>query len=250
MSSSERVARAERALPPREAVLLWLEGAREHRDLESYARSLVVEGTGLSPFDVIADRVLPRAPAQARASREDSSAASSRAVRDVAFLFGLVVCLNDTAQTVAREGWLRGLLVARTLGDDADEDGARGPSDVAAASLDLVREVRTEGSALGLLERRYFRGRPVLFREPAEAWARVQVQMDMVEVLSSVSQGPLGVGRRRSHGNQGSKAPGAARAAELEDDARIFAFGLLGEPLRARAIAQDRLRKSTAGGAG
>lgn len=67
MSSTERLTRAERALPPREAVLLWLEGAREHRDLGSYARSLVVEGAGLSPFDVIVDRVLPCAPAQARA---------------------------------------------------------------------------------------------------------------------------------------------------------------------------------------
>lgn len=109
--------------------------------------------------------------------------------------------------------------------------------------LDLDVRVATEARAT--LERQYYGGHDVLFPDAATACAG---HVDMVERLTMIAElmpsTSSGKARgRRSSGMSGDafQAGVADRVASLIDDAKVRAYEVLGDRLRAVAIMERRL---------
>jgi hypothetical protein len=109
----------------------------------------------------------------------------------------------------------------------------------------LSRDVEIENAARAQLQRRYFGGREVFFADTGQAWAE---HVDLVDRLERLAQGltpPAKPSSRRcsprTDGIASLEDRIAQRVEVLADDARVRAFGIMGERDRAVGIMERRL---------
>ena len=266
MTATARLARLERSLAPRDAVLLWFETARKYRSLTDYARSILGQGDPAPHMTWIQDQVVSSVTeALAGKGPLEIEREIWLSLRDAMFLYHLVVVLNVTAGEYALLAQLRSRVLVAELGplvmDPLSEDVvARRANPENARRVDRswqlwresteawVSDVRLEQLARSALDDAYFGGRPVLFDAVAEDWMQLGQQADRlqssVETLREPFRTRAGFHRQcllpKPASSIASRA--GARAAELADDARIAAFGALGERHRALRIVERRLR--------
>lgn len=123
----------------------------------------------------------------------------------------------------------------------------------AALGYALAR-VKAEEEARQALERRYFEGQSVLFRDAANRWADLHAEVACLLGLHTGLREVLGEARAADVSPpvpDVSDMPGCRpgeRARRLADDARIRAFETLGDRPRAVAIMDRRLRALSADG--
>ncbi len=258
MSLHQRLTKIERSLSPRDAVLLWVEEARLYLDLEAYARAQLAAGVTLSPIEVLVDRAAATSTSSRAGNEGERPVRTLPAVRDVVFLHALVLTLNESAQLIARDLLLRGLLAGRLMSDVLSDESdtakilGEAPPTAERGSMTweqwrelvtgLAGQLRIEEAAWALLGRRYFKGRSVLLPAPAEEWGQARAQLERLEALSKhPPAGVDAVARRRRDGKGRFDASVLRRADELADDAGISAFQWLGESAGARSIISRRL---------
>jgi hypothetical protein len=189
-------------------------------------------------------------------------AAVRRAVGDGVFLFTLAIGLNVVALEMARLEGLRATAVfywmGCLLGGPRAADLPPAEAKVYERELAdcwalwwpvldrLSLEVRVENEARTTLERRFFGGHEVLFSDAATSWAS---HVDMVERLVGLAETMASTGgsMARSRRSTRTAAGGslnervAERVARLADDARVRAYEILGDRLKAVEIMERRL---------
>jgi hypothetical protein len=278
VTTERRIARLEASLSPVEAVLHWLNEAQTFATLTAYLRSVAGEPLGPSPLD----RVLGSVESGVRAgmkgkARAEVDAAVTRAARQAALRFKLVLRLNVDAEDAAR---LQGLIAAglfylsRALASDelvvaalAASPDLRGAIDPDPASADgsawrrwreavfgLLTCVYREEEARRLLEERYLEGHRSLFadidhewtttREQAERLARIAVFLQSSETeepAASFEAIPLD-----SYRADVAEAA-AARADYVADVVRAEILQLSGEHGRAAALVARHLLANRTG---
>ncbi len=141
-----RLARAEAALSPKQAVLAWLAEAHAYPSLAAYVRSLVGQPEGAWPLVRIARQLAAgaRAASGARAVPDGASSVPDP-VSDALFLVELVLRLNLAAEDVLASGDPRARL--------AIEDAAR-----------------------RLIEERHLGGRAALFADLTARWGAARTK--------------------------------------------------------------------------
>jgi hypothetical protein len=112
----------------------------------------------------------------------------------------------------------------------------------------LIGEVKAEQLARRLIDRRYFHGRSVLFRETAKPWAELGAQIDRLDWMRQHVPKREGAQVGTDQRPEPAGEPGllgfraSERMRELVDDGRIAAFKTLGDHDRARQLVERRLR--------
>ena len=171
-------------------------------------------------------------------------------------LLCLVFILNGQAHEVARVEGLRASATFYWMGallggphepptSDQDAQERRDAWRLWRTVVDrLIADVRVETAARVSLERRYLAGHDVLFPDVATAWAE---HVDLVERLSDlagvITPGePAKAGRRKPCGSDSFDERVGALASRLADDARVRAYEVLGDRVRAVSIIERRLR--------
>jgi len=258
MSRPQRVTKLEHALAACDSVLLWLEEVRRFPSVVDYARATLDRADGGMPLERILERVVR---AVGERTKGTDAARAQRAIRqesrDAVFLYALVVELNQAAWNLTRD-WapialaltaqLR-CLAADPLSSDASAAEAvdRGWQAWWANAAAMVNEVDAAAAAQTEVEARYFTGRSVLFAEAADELASTQALADRVSQLMVALPTPLRarVPERSEARTDGLTQRVAARVAAVTEDARISAFQLLGEPLRAASLVKRHLREAS-----
>jgi hypothetical protein len=262
-AAARRLAKLEGALHPREAVLAWLVEAQQFPSLEDHVRSIAALPVEAAPLSVIGERVDAAVRASMKGQpREAIETAARHAVGDGVFLFTLALGLNVVALEVARlEGlraaatfyWMGCLLggpraadlpplEAKTYERERTDAWAQWRTVVDRLSLD----VRVETEARATLEQQFFGAHDVLFADAAGSWTE---HVDMVERLASLADAFASTGgpKARSRPSKETEAGGsvtervADRVARLADDARVRAYEMLGDRLKAVQILERRL---------
>jgi hypothetical protein len=269
-AAKRRLAKLEGSLPPRAAVLLWLEEAHAFPTLPAYIRSLL--GKPLDEYP--AERIIERVETAVRADMRGQPRASvEKAVRDrlrdAFFLFELAEKMNlKTAETVELEGLRLALLTCqrRCLELEAEVPeyrefpyggrslAERWPEWREAVSAFLSGLYEAEEVRL-VLERRYLDGHPCLFPELAGEWETLVGHAEgLASVAGLVSAAPgqeaakRGSKRARSPRlnvdalRAAARAKAPAQVAHLVDNARFDTFELLGDVTAATTIVERRLR--------
>ena len=266
MSRSQRVTKLEHALAARDSVLLWLEEVRRYPSLVDYGQAKLDRPDGGLPLDRILERV---ATAVGQRTKGTDPALSQRAIRqesrDAVLLYVLVVKLNQAVWDLARD-W--GAPIALTLtaqlrslaADPLSFHAAARAADAAAAAVvdrgwqawwanatAMLNEVDAAAAARTEVEARYFDGRSALFVDAADELASTQALADRVSQLVDAIPTPLRarLPEQAEHRNHGLDQRVAARVAAVTEEARISAFKLLGEPLRAAGLVERRLRPAS-----
>jgi hypothetical protein len=262
-AASRRVAKLEGALHPREAVLAWLVEAQRFPSLVDHVRSIAGLPVEAAPLSVIGARVEAAVRDAMRGQpRYAVETAARRAVGDGVFLFTLAIGLNVVALEMARlEGlrataafhWMGCLLGGPRAADLPPAEAKVYERELADCwalwwpVLDrLSLEVRVETGARATLERRFFGGHDVLFADASAAWAS---HVEMVERLASFAETMASIGGPMARSRRATRtAPGgslservAERIATLADDARVRAYGILGDRPKAVRILERRL---------
>ncbi len=252
-AADRRLAKLERSLTPQAAVLAWLAEV-EGMTFVDQARAIAEAPVEAAPLSVIGARVVAAVRLERKGQgRDEIERAALRAQGDAVFLFCLVVILNQRAFEVAeREGlraacafyWM-GALLGGPDGPPVDATDARERRDAWRTWHTLVDklalDVRVEQAARTRLEQRYLAGHAVLFADAAADWAPYVAQVERLTRLadSLTSIEPRKPPRRAADDED---ALIGARADQLADDARVRAFGIIGERKRAVAIMERRLR--------
>ena len=248
MTAERRLAKVEAALGPKGLVLRWLAEAHAHDDFTAYARSMHKMGPDQLPLDRIVHETIDWVEAKHRGrSRDDRGEERQRALRQVLFLYHLVLRTIVFAQEVLdREGLIEALLAAHLgLATIDTEDGKRSAVPTHAWRLNAVRtsavnrvsEWRAMELARSRVEAAYFDRRPLLFPATVRAWAE---QLERTEHLAMMAERLAELdGLEPSPSDDPDTL--AARAAQLVADhvepARLKAFDEMGEGQRAMTIA-------------
>ena len=250
-STTDRLDRLEQALPPLEAVLVWLSEAHAHPCLTAYVRSTI----DLSPERVAIVRILDRVEAYERGRGHDVrdvELAVHRASWDALFRFELVLAIEAAAASFADRFDAVMLLAIERLCDDdpaaTTPRPARGrrpcPSDhrwsgMARATAERFRQERDARSSL---EARYLGGRSAIFPDTTEAWQRLEQHADILETL--LGHGPVGGTDVPELPDDDPVAPDpmTARADEISDEALIATHQIFGEHDAAAVVLRRRLQ--------
>jgi hypothetical protein len=266
VSVRSRLAKLDRSLPPREAVLLWFETASRYPSLSDYSRACLTQDNPRAYLGQIHGRVVASVADALAGERPPAIARATRlALRDAVFLYQLVLVLNATVADFAQLAYLRSLVVVRGLGplmadvlsEDAearrvDPDGARRVDIAWESWLEsaeaLVADVRVERIARASLDEVYFGGRSVLLPDAAEAWQGLVEQADRLAQIAEELREPYRTRAGIPPGWVMASEPADLakrarwRAIQLADDARVAGFMFLGEDQPARAIVERELR--------
>jgi len=265
MSRPQRVTKLEHALAARDSVLLWLEEVRRFPSVVDYARATLDRPDGGMPLERILERVVT---AVGERTKGTDAARAQRAIRqesrDAVFLYALVIELNQAAWNLTRDWAPIALALTAQLrclaADPLSSDAAARAADASAAeavdrgwqawwanAAAMVNEVDAAAAAQTEVEARYFTGRSVLFAEAADELASTQALADRVSQLMVALPTPLRarVPERSEARTDGLTQRVAARVAAVTEDARISAFQLLGEPLRAASLVERHLREAS-----
>ena len=258
-----RLAKLEQALSPTEAVLAWLVEAQQYPTIEAQARAIAALPVESAPLSIIGQRVEASVRASLKGQpKDDVRDAVRRGVGDAAFLYILVLQINARAHEVATvEGlraagvfyWMGCLLGGPREADLSPEAWEIHRQELAECWASwrtvvhrLTDDVRVESAARARLEQRYFGGRDVFFPDVAEAWSSYVDLVNRIAGLAEMMARP-GKPKARRLGPDAS-APLASveerttyRAQILADDARVRAFGIMGERERGVAIMERRL---------
>jgi hypothetical protein len=201
----KRIDKIEESLTPRQAVLLWLEEASEFRSLQNYVLSLKGGPQSAFPLYRLPDQI-ERSVRSAMTGhpRTAVEAATAKGIRDVAFLYYLLVQINGRELADRRANAfqlmliierLRGFLLDEPLAGERHEHW-----------LQFVANLGERLHALeGATERiaaQYFGGRSPLFPDAAAGLRSLQTQfVGMIELYNDRLQDDdlrLKRGRKRS----------------------------------------------------
>ncbi len=251
-AADRRLAKLEASLTPQAAVLAWLAEVEGMTSVD-LARAIAEAPVEAAPLSVIGARVVAAVRLERKGQgRDEIERAALRAQGDAVFLFCLVLEVNRQAFEIAeREGlrascallWM-GVLLGGPDGPPVDAADAKERRDAWRTWHTLVDalglDVRVEQAARTRLEQRYLAGHAVLFADAAADWAPYVAQVERLTRLAD-SMTSIGHGKpRRLAGEEDALI--AARADQLADDARVRAFGIIGERERAVSIMERRLR--------
>jgi hypothetical protein len=184
--------------------------------------------------------------------RDDRSEERQRALRQVLFLFHLILRTIVFAQdALDREGFIWALLSAHLgLAAIDTEDGKRSavPSHasrlnaVCTSAVSRVSALRAMALARSRVEATYFDGRPVLFPATVRAWAE---QLERTEQLAAFAERLSeldGLDPSPPDDPDGFTAQVERFVADHVEAARMKAFDEMGEGLRALSIAMRWLQ--------
>lgn len=250
MTTRQRIARVEDDLTGLETLHLIMSEVDE-LGLEGYARRIAERPIADAPLSRIFSAVETKTRAGLKGQSEpDVRQEVRRRVEEAAFLFHLVMRLNEMARPrAARQGllacclsfWLASLFGVR-LEDDADEELVK------AHVMDwgrwrwaldgVVAEMARDAAARHLLEERYLGGRVALFAETLNDEAATR---DIIDRLVRVAETfPTGQGKP-------SDQPAVPlvsvedEAVWIVDQARIHTFENMGDRESAVAVLERRL---------
>jgi len=219
---ARRIARLELALPPTEAVLVWLADAQAHGSLAGYATWLIDHPEQVHPLARMTEQVAASARAGLRGEDPETVAmAVRRAMGHAAFLFALVLRIEMTTDELVR---VEGPRLA-VLGEwrRTTRVGTEARQALAAAALGTLDD---HGRVLRWLEAQHLDARQAMFADTAAAWA------DLLARARDLAGGPtslaVDVGR----------PPGAA---DIVAAARSDALDLLGQTLVAASTMARRV---------
>lgn len=263
-ATDRRLAKLEHALSPTVAVLAWLADAQQFASSTDHARAIAALPVEAAPLSVIGQRIEASVRASLKGQPQDVVWEKvRRGVGDGAFLFCLVLQINaQTIELSKVEGlrasavfyWMGCLLggpletelppaEAKVYRQELAEcwESWRGVVDRLSVDVDVENEARAR------LEKRYFGGRDVFFRDVAEAWSS---HVELVERIAGRAEAMLLPGKPRGRRREpeasvsmaSDEARVACRAQTLADDARVRAYEIMGERERAAAIMERRLR--------
>jgi hypothetical protein len=248
VTAERRLAKVEATLGPQQLVLRWLAEAHAYDDFNGYTRAIYALGPESMPLDRLVQETIAwvEAPKQSR-SRDDRGEERQRALRQVLFLFHLILRTIVFAQeALDREGLIWALLSAHLgLAAIDTEDGKRSavPSHawrlnaVRTSAVSRVSEFRAMALARSRVEAKYFDGRPVLFPATVRAWAE---QLERTEQLAAFAERLAELDGLDPSAHEDPDAF-AARVEQFVADhvepARVKALDELGEGAQAMAIA-------------
>jgi hypothetical protein len=258
MTARRRVRKIEDSLSTAECVLLWVAEAQRYETLDDYVETLREPGS-ITPLDAILARIDARFDTHPPARDEtEASTAKRRAARNAAFLYQLVLTLNQaTGDAVAQLGpFLAALIfeVGTLMRSPLSTDIAvRRLMRLEAAKVDrswrfwraaasgVLVEVRTAADAMASVQATRFAGHSVLFPRLEAEWAQV---LKLADALRAVNEAVPRAVRRRSTGAQPdaerapipSSARLQTRVEGLLDDAQRWALYLLADHDRAVAV--------------
>jgi hypothetical protein len=190
------MAKVEAALGPKGLVLRWLAEAHAYDDLTEYTRAMYAVGPESMPLDRLVHETIDWVEASKRGhTRDDRTEERQRALRQVLFLFHLILRTIVVAQeSLDRESLLEALLSAHLgLAAIDVEDGKRSAVPTHAWRLNAVRTsvlgrvsaLRAMALARSRVEAKYFDGRAVLFPATVRAWAE---QLERTERLAAIAE--------------------------------------------------------------
>ena len=261
-AADRRLAKLEGALHPREAVLAWLVEAQQFPSVLDHARSIAALPVEAAPLSVIGQRVEAAVRASLKGQPHEAIRdAVRRSVGDAVFLFSLVLQVNGQGLDIAKVEGLRatavffwmGTLLSGPRADDLPPPEAkvyvRELADAWATWRSVVDrldlDLRVENEARATLERRYFGGHDVFLADVGTAWADHVDLVERLVGLAEVLASPAATKARRGSSGTGTNASteerAARRVAELADDARVRAYGIMGERERGVRIMERRL---------
>ena len=254
-AADRRLAKLEHALSPTEAVLAWLADAQQFASSTDHARAIAALPVEAAPLSVIGLRIETSVRASLKGQPQDVVWEKvRRGVGDGAFLFCLVLQINgQTLELTTVEG-LRASAVFYWMGCllGGPREADLPPAEWAAHRQELAEcweswrgvvdrlsvDVKVENEARARLEKRYFGGRDVFFRDVAEAWSG---HVDLVERIARLAEAMVLPARPKGRRREPGEERVAYRAQTLADDARVRAFEIIGERERAAAIMERRL---------
>jgi hypothetical protein len=248
MTAERRLAKVEATLGPKELVLRWLAEAHAYDDFTEYTRAMYAVGPESMPLDRLVHETIAwvESSSQGR-SRDDRGEERQRALRQVLFLFHLILRTIVFAQeALDREGLIWTLLSAHLgLAAIDTEDGKRTAvpthawrlNEVRTSAISRVSEWRAMELARTRVEATYFEGRSLLFpatvracAEQLERTERLAVMAERLAELDGLEPSP-----------PDDPDAFAARVEQLVADhvepARLKAFDEMGEGQRAMSVA-------------
>lgn len=223
MTLARRLTRLEIALPPTEAVLLWLEDAQVHRSLTGHACWLMDHPEQVHPLARINDQVAASTRAVLRGEDHDVAAAAVRkAIGHATFLFALVLRIEVATDDLVR---IEGPRIA-ALGEWRLNAGRR-PRRWQALAADTWRTLDDHDRTRRWLEAEHLDGRQAMFADTAVAWTAL---VDQARGLA---------GEIPAMASNEGRPPGVT---DLTAAARADALDLVGQTLVAASIAGRRAR--------
>ena len=246
MTAERRLAKVEAALGPKGLVLRWLAEAHVHDDFTACARSTYMQGPDGLPLDRLVHETIDWAEATHR-GRGDGNEAKRSALRQVLFLFHLVLRSNVLAQEALEREVLLEAVFSAHLGLAAidTEDGKRSAVPTHVSRLDMVRssvllrvsELRAMEEARSQLEAKYLDGHAALFpatiRDSTEQLRRTERLAVVAERLAELD----GLEPAPTEDPDAFVARVEQLVADHVEPARMKALDELGEGTRAMAIA-------------
>ena len=259
MTSTTRLDALERALPPLEAVLVWLEEAHTHESVGDYVRAMVDLPDEQHPFTVIVGRV--EAWVRVRYRDHDEAqvkTAVDEAVRDAVFRYHLALAIETAAATFAGRFDAVMLLALRQLADEVE--GCRADAEAGRAcgrqvhhgranALKLFFRYELEDAALVLAEERYLNDRDACYAETDDAWDRLERWVDLIMGMLWYAPDCTGAGEPPADVDEGDDAAPVPepiesddqlerRVGELVDEALVKTHESFGEGAEARELSR------------
>lgn len=225
MTIARRIARLELALPPTDAVLVWLADSQVHGSLAGYATWLIDHPEQVHPLARMTEQVTASTRAGLRGEDHETVAdAVRRAVGHAAFLFALVLRIEVATDELVRvEGPRIAALAAWRHSDGEASETRRASAADALGTLDDHDRIRR------WLEAQHLDGRVALFADTAAAWA------DLLDLARELAGGPASLAVDEG------RPPGAT---DIVAAARSDALDLLGRTLLAASTLALRVRGS------
>jgi hypothetical protein len=262
-TTDRRLAKLESALSPTATVLAWLSEAQEFASSREHARSIAQLPVESAPLSVIGQRIEASVRASMKGQPQDVVWEKvRRGVGDGAFLFCLVLQINgQTIELTTVEG-LRASAVFYWMGCllGGPRETELPPAEAKEYRQELAEcweswrgvvdrlsvDVQVENEARARLEKRYFDGRDVFFRDVAESWSH---HVELVERIAGLAEAMELPGKPRSRRPEREASRSTAseeerfahRAQTLADDARVRAYDIMGERERGAGIMERRL---------
>ena len=225
MTFARRLTRLEIALPPTEAVLLWLEEAQLHRSLTGHARWLMDHPEQVQPLARINEQVAASTRAVLRGEDQEVVAARVRkAIGHATFLFALVLRIEVATDDLLRiEGPRIAALAEWRL------NAGRRPKLWQELAADTWRTLDDHDRTRRWLETEHLDGRQATFADTAVAWtALVDQARDLAGEIPAMAA------------DQGRPSG----ATDITAAARSDALDLVGQTLVAASITGRRLREA------
>jgi len=248
VTTERRLAKVEATLGPKQLVLRWLAEAHAYDDFTGYTRAMYAQGPESMPLDRLIHETIAWVDAMQRGrSRDDRADERQRALRQVLFLFHLILrTIVFTQETLDREGLIWALLSAHLgLAAIDTEDGKRSAVPSHAHRLESIRtmavarlaEWRALETSRSRVEAKYLDGHSALFPATIRDWAE---QFERIETLAGLAERLAELDGLDPSPPEDPEAV-AARVDQLVDDlvelARVKALDEMGEGRRAISIA-------------